>query len=89
MIPYQNYPYPSTPTLNYPTLSQYVALDITALEELNTHIAALLSREEQLMNELQSMRTQLEKTKPQLAETICSIVSKELDEHMEKVKKTW
>jgi len=88
-MPFHNYAYPQQTTLNYPPLSQYVALDLTALEELNNHIATLVTREEQLMSELQSMRTQLEKTKSQLAETICSIVSKELDEHMEKVKKTW
>lgn len=58
-MPYQNYNFPSQHSLNYPPISNYIALDLTALEELNNQISLLVSREGQLMNEVLNMRSQL------------------------------
>jgi GMP synthase PP-ATPase subunit len=49
----------------------------------------MITREEQLMNEVDSLRNQLEKVKGHLAEAISSIINKQFEDHMEKVRKTW
>ena len=49
----------------------------------------MINREDKLMREIDSLRSQLEKVKLHLAEALSSIVNKEFDDHMEKVKKTW